>query len=423
MEEFKTDTLCVQAGYRPKNGESRIPQICQSTTFFYGDTQNMADLFDLKAEGFFYSRLANPTVEALEKKISALEGGVYGLGCASGMSAVLLTVMTLCEAGDNVVCASEIYGGTYNLFAVTLPKFGIECRFFDVDDSDKKIRSLIDDRTKFIFAETVANPAIAVLDFDKISAICKQFGLLFAVDNTLATPALCRPFEFGVNIVIHSTTKYMDGHAAALGGMIVDGGNFNFKGNKRYPSFNMPDESYHGLVYADLPVAFGTKCRAQMMRDTGAIMSPQNAFLTYLGSDTLALRMERHSRNAEKVAQYLSNHAKIEWIKYSALENDKYHNIAKKYLPNGTGGMMSFGIKGTAKDCARFMEALKLITQETHVADVRSCVLHPASTTHRQLSEKQLQEAGIPANLVRLSVGIENAEDIIADLAQALEKV
>ncbi len=423
MEEFKTDTLCVQAGYRPKNGESRIPQICQSTTFFYGDTQNMADLFDLKAEGFFYSRLANPTVEALEKKISALEGGVYGLGCASGMSAVLLTVMTLCEAGDNVVCASEIYGGTYNLFAVTLPKFGIECRFFDVDDSEEKIRSLIDDRTKFIFAETVANPAIAVLDFDKISAICKQFGLLFAVDNTLATPALCRPFEFGVNIVIHSTTKYMDGHAAALGGMIVDGGNFNFKGNKRYPSFNTPDESYHGLVYADLPVAFGTKCRAQMMRDTGAIMSPQNAFLTYLGSDTLALRMERHSRNAEKVAQYLSNHAKIEWIKYSALENDKYHNIAKKYLPNGTGGMMSFGIKGTAKDCARFMEALKLITQETHVADVRSCVLHPASTTHRQLSEKQLQEAGIPANLVRLSVGIENAEDIIADLAQALEKV
>ena len=415
MEEFKTDTLCVQAGYRPKNG--------QSTTFFYGDTQNMADLFDLKAEGFFYSRLANPTVEALEKKISALEGGVYGLGCASGMSAVLLTVMTLCEAGDNVVCASEIYGGTYNLFAVTLPKFGIECRFFDVDDSEEKIRSLIDDRTKFIFAETVANPAIAVLDFDKISAICKQFGLLFAVDNTLATPALCRPFEFGVNIVIHSTTKYMDGHAAALGGMIVDGGNFNFKGNKRYPSFNTPDESYHGLVYADLPVAFGTKCRAQMMRDTGAIMSPQNAFLTYLGSDTLALRMERHSRNAEKVAQYLSNHAKIEWIKYSALENDKYHNIAKKYLPNGTGGMMSFGIKGTAKDCARFMEALKLITQETHVADVRSCVLHPASTTHRQLSEKQLQEAGIPANLVRLSVGIENAEDIIADLAQALEKV
>ncbi len=423
MEEFKTDTLCVQAGYRPKNGESRIPQICQSTTFFYGDTQNMADLFDLKAEGFFYSRLANPTVEALEKKISALEGGVYGLGCASGMSAVLLTVMTLCEAGDNVVCASEIYGGTYNLFAVTLPKFGIECRFFDVDDSDKKIRSLIDDRTKFIFAETVANPAIAVLDFDKISAICKQFGLLFAVDNTLATPALCRPFEFGVNIVIHSTTKYMDGHAAALGGMIVDGGNFNFKGNKRYPSFNMPDESYHGLVYADLPVAFGTKCRAQMMRDTGAIMSPQNAFLTYLGSDTLALRMERHSRNAEKVAQYLSNHAKIEWIKYSALENDKYHNIAKKYLPNGTGGMMSFGIKGTAKDCARFMEALKLITQETHVADVRSCVLHPASTTHRQLSEEELISAGISGNLVRLSVGIEDPADIIADLENAFRSI
>ncbi len=423
MNDYKAETLCVQAGYKPKNGESRIPQICQSTTFYYGDTQNMADLFDLKAEGFFYSRLANPTVEALEKKIAALEGGVYGLGCASGMSAILLTVMTLCEAGDNVVCASEIYGGTYNLFSVTLPKFGIECRFFDADCPAEKLDSLIDSRTKFVFAETVANPAIVVLDFDKIASVCKKHNLLFVVDNTLATPVLCRPFTLGAHIVIHSTTKYIDGHAAALGGMIVDGGNFIFKGNQRYPAFNTPDESYHGLIYGELAVAFGTKCRAQMMRDTGAIMSPQNAFITYLGSDTLALRMERTSRNAEKVAAFLAKHPKVEWVKYAALPTDKYYSLAKKYLPNGTGGMMSFGIKGSAKDCARFMEKLEMITQETHVADARSCVLHPASTTHRQLSEQQLIDAGISANLVRLSVGIENVDDIIKDLTQALEVV
>ncbi len=423
MQNYKKETLCVQAGYRPKTGESRIPQICQSTTFFYGDTQNMADLFDLKAEGFFYSRLANPTVEALEKKVAALEGGVYGIGCASGMSAVLLTVMTLCEAGDNVVCASEIYGGTYNLFSVTLPKFGIECRFFDANASAESIEALIDDRTKMLFAETIANPAIVVLDFDKLSKICKKHGVVFAVDNTLATPILCRPIEYGVDIVIHSTTKYMDGHAAALGGMIIDGGCFAFKGNKRYPSFNTPDESYHGLVYGELPVAFGTKCRAQMMRDTGAIMSPQNAFLTYIGSDTLALRMERTSKNAQEVALFLSRHAKVDWVRHPSLPENPYHALAEKYLHGGAGGMMSFGIRGTAKDCARFMEKLQLITQETHVADVRSCVLHPASTTHRQLSEEQLRDAGIPANLVRLSVGIENVADIIADLEQALAAV
>lgn len=423
MSNYKTDTLCVQAGYKPQTGESRIPQICQSTTFYYGDTQAMADLFDLKANGFFYSRLSNPTVEALEKKIAALEGGVYGIGCASGMSAILLTVMTLCEAGDNVVCASEIYGGSYNLFSVTLPKFGIECRFFNADDSAEKIQSLIDAKTKLVFAETIANPAIVVLDFEKLSAICKKHGIVFCVDNTLATPALCRPIEFGVDIVIHSTTKYMDGHAAALGGMIIDGGTFRFKNNPRYPAFNVPDESYHGLVYADLAVAFGTKCRAQMIRDTGAIMSPQNAFLTYIGSDTLALRMERHSRNAEKVAQYLNKHPKIEWVKYAALENNAYHAFALKYLPDGCGGMMSFGIRGGAAACAKFMEALKLVTQETHVADVRSCILHPASTTHRQLSDEQLAQAGIAPNLVRLSVGIEAAEDIIADIEQALNVV
>ncbi len=420
---MKQETLCVQAGYRPETGESRIPQICQSTTFYYGDSQKMADLFDLKSDGFFYSRLANPTVEALERKIAALEGGTYGLGCASGMSAILLTALTVCGAGDNIVCASQVYGGTFNLFAVTLPRLGVECRFFEADAPAEEIEKLVDDRTKFIFAETVANPAIVVLDFGKIAAICKRHSLLFVVDNTLATPVLCRPFEWGANIVVHSTTKYIDGHAAALGGMIVDGANFRFKGNPRYPSFDLPDESYHGLVYSDLPVAFGTKCRAQMIRDTGAIMSPQNAFLTFLGCDTLALRMQKHCRNAEKIASFLSAHPKIEWVRYASLETDAHHALAKKYLPDGTGGMMSFGIKGSAADCARFMEALKIITQETHVADVRSCVLHPASTTHRQLSEEALIAAGIAPNLVRLSVGIEDADDLIEDLSRALDRV
>ena len=274
-----------------------------------------------------------------------------------------------------------------------------------------------------IFTETVANPAIVVLDFDKIAKISKKHGVLFAVDNTLATPVLCRPVEWGAHLVIHSSSKYLDGHAAALGGVIVDLGNFNYKNNPRYPSFNQPDESYHGLVYADLPVAFGTKCRAQMMRDFGAIMSPQNGFISYIGSDTLALRMERHSDNAKKVAAYLKKHPKIEWINHPSLPDNKYHALAMKYMPEGQGGMMSFGIKGDTQKCAAFMEALKLITQETHVADVRSCVLHPASTTHRQLSEEDLKKAGVPHNLIRLSVGIENAEDIIADLEQALKQV
>lgn len=422
-KDYNIDTLCVQAGWAPRTGESRIPPIVQSTTFFYGDSQAMADLFDLKRDGFFYTRLANPTVDVLEKKVAALEGGACGIGCASGMSALLLTAMTLCEAGDNIVTACEIYGGTFNLFSTTLPKFGIEARFFDADAPAEEIEKLIDEKTKFVFAETVSNPAIVVLDFDKVAAVCKKHGVLFIVDNTLVTPVLCRPLELGADIVVHSTSKYMDGHAAALGGMIVDGGKFSFKGNKRYPAFNTPDESYHGLVYADLPVAFGTKCRAQMMRDTGAIMSPQNAFLTILGSDTLALRMERHCRNAEKIAAFLEKHPKIEWVHYAALPSDKHHALAQKYLPKGTGGMMSFGIRGDVKACARFMESLKIATQETHVADVRSCVLHPASTTHRQLTEEQLVSAGIAPSLVRLSVGIEDADDLIADLDQALGKV
>lgn len=420
MKNYKQDTLCVQAGYSPKTGEARIPPIVQSTTYVYEKTQDMADLFDLKSDGYFYSRLANPTVAAFEGKVAALEGGVCGIGCASGMSATALTVFTVAGAGDNILSSQAVYGGTYNLFSTTLPKLGIECRFFDPDAPNEEIEKLIDDKTKIIFTETIANPAIVVLDFDKIADIAKKYNVLFAVDNTLSTPVLCRPKDFGANIVVHSSSKYLDGHAAALGGMIIDCGNFGFKGNSRYPAFNTPDESYHGLVYADLPVAFGTKCRAQMIRDYGAIMSPQNAFLSYIGCDTLALRMERHSSNAKKVAEFLSKHPKIEWVKHPSLKDNKYHKLAEKYLPDGQGGMMSFGIKGSVEMCAKFMEALKLITQETHVADVRSCVLHPASTTHRQLSEEDLVKAGVPHNLVRLSVGIENPEDIIDDLKQAL---
>ena len=423
MQKYKLDTLCVQAGYTPATGESRIPGICQSTTFFYGDSQAMADCFDLKNDGYFYSRLANPTVTAFENKVAALEGGVAAIGCASGMSATTLAALTVAGAGDNVLISQACYGGTFNLFGTTLPKLGIECRFFDPDDCAENIEKLIDDKTKFILAETIANPAIVVLDFDKISGIASRHGLLFIVDNTLASPALCQPKKYGANIVIHSSSKYLDGHAAALGGVIVDLGTFNFKDNPRYSSFNVPDESYHGLVYADLPVSFGTKCRAQMIRDIGAIMAPMNAYISYLGCDTLALRMQRHSSNAKKVAAFLASHPKIEWVKHPSLADNKYHALAEKYLADGQGGMMSFGIDGDVKKCDKFMESLKLITQETHVADVRSCVLHPASTTHRQLSPEDLVKAGVPENLVRLSVGIENPDDIIADLAQALEKI
>lgn len=423
MKDYTLDTLCVQAGWHPATGESRIPSICQSTTFFYGDSQAMADCFDLKSDGYFYSRLANPTVAAFEGKVAALDGGVAAIGCASGMSAVTLAALTLAGSGDNILCSQAVYGGTFNLFGTTLPKLGIECRFFDPDNSADDIEKLIDDNTKFIIAETIANPSMVVLDFGKISGIAKKHGLVLMVDNTLATPILCRPKEFGADVIIYSTSKYMEGHAAALGGMIVDAGTFNYKNNPRYHAFNVPDESYHGLVYADLAVPFGTKCRAQLIRDTGAIMAPMNAYISFIGCDTLALRMERHSENAQKVAAFLAKHPKVEWVKHPSLEDNKYHALAQKYLPKGQGGMLSFGVKGDIEKCRTFMESLKLITQETHVADVRSCVLHPASTTHRQLTEHELEMAGVPANLVRLSIGIESADDIIADLSAALDKI
>jgi len=422
--KFKFDTLCVRGGYTPKSGEPVRPPIVQSTTFYYEKSQEMADLFDLKSDGYFYSRLANPTVSALESKIAALEGGTAAIGCSSGMSAETLTVMTLAEAGDNFLSAGTVYGGTFNLFNTTLPRFGLECRLFNVTDKQEDIEKLIDDKTKFIFVETIANPAIVVVDFDKLSQIAKKYGLLLIVDNTLASPALCRPFEFGANIVIHSSTKYLDGHAAALGGIIVDGGNFDYKNNPRYPAFNVPDESYHGLVYADLKEnAFAVKCRAQLIRDVGAIMSPMNAYLTDLGLDTLALRMQRHSANGLAVAKYLESHPKIAWVNYSGLESSPFNDLAKKYLPAGQGGMLTFGVKGGVEEGIKMIEAFKLISQETHVADSRTCVLQPSSTTHRQLSPEDMEKAGVPVNLIRLSVGIEAVEDVIADLEQALQKV
>ncbi len=420
----KLDTICVQGGYKPKSGEPRVVPIVQSTTYYYEKANEMADLFDLKAEGYFYTRLANPTVDAFEKKLAELDGGTVAIATASGMSATLLAILNIAGAGDNIVASRAIYGGSYNLFSVTLPKYGIECRFFDPDDKSEDIEKLIDDKTKAIFAETIANPTIVVLDFEKLANLAKKHKVLFMVDNTLVTPVLCRPLDFGANIVIYSSSKYLDGHAVALGGCIVDGGNFDFKSTDRYEEFLNPDESYHGLVYADLgKTAFGVKCRVQMMRDLGAIMSPENAFLTNLGMETLALRMERHCQNAKKVAEFLSNHPKVEWVLHPSLESNKYHALANKYMPNGQGGMMSFGVKGGSEKASKFMEGLEMIAIVTHVADSRSCVLHPASTTHRQLSSKDLEAIGIKDNLVRLSVGIENCDDIIEDIKNALDKV
>lgn len=420
----KIDTLCVQAGYTPKSGEPRVAPIVQSTTYAYEKGEELADLFDLKANGYFYTRLANPTVSVLEEKVTLLEGGVAGIGCASGQSATLLAVLTVAQAGDNIICSQAVYGGTFNLLGVSLKKLGIETRFVDPDSSKEDIEKLIDDNTRLIFIETVANPTLVIPDFEKFSTICKENGLLLFVDNTLATPVLFRPIEHGANIVVHSTSKYIDGHAVALGGMIIDAGNFEYKGNKRFAEFNTPDDSYHGLIYADLgKTAFATKARVQMMRDYGAIMSPQNAFLTNLGAETLALRMERHVSNACKIAEFLENHPKIEWVNYPSLKSNKYYDLAKKYMPNGVTGMLSFGPKGGSEAAEKLMANVSLIKIVTHVADVRSCMLHPRTTTHRQMSDEDLKKAGIPENLLRLSVGIENVDEIIEDLRNALEKL
>ncbi|MGI6710799.1 MAG: O-acetylhomoserine aminocarboxypropyltransferase/cysteine synthase family protein [Bacilli bacterium] len=419
----KINTICVQEGYKPKKGEPRVTPIVQSTTFYYEKASQLADLFDLKTDGFFYTRIANPTVDVLEKKVSALEGGVGGLACASGQAATLLTILNVCSAGDNIVASNSIYGGTHNLMNVTLRKYGIEARFFNPDASEEKIEELIDDKTKLIFGETIANPSMIVLDFEKIARIAKKHKIIFVVDNTLATAVLIRPLEYGANVVVYSSSKYLDGHAVALGGVIVDLGNFDYNNNKRYKDFYIPDESYHGVKYYQNKSPFTTKARVQLLRDLGATMAPQTAFLTILGVETLGLRMARHSENTKEIARFLSKHPKVAWVNSPYLEENKYHKLALKYLPNGCGGMLSFGIKGGLDKVAVFLENLKLLSLVTHIADLRSSVLHPASTTHRQMSSSDLEKCGVGSDLIRLSIGIEDISDIIEDIKQALEKV
>ena len=421
MDKF--DTKCVQAGYSPLNGEPRVMPIVQSTTFAYDTPEEMGELFDLKKAGYFYTRISNPTSEGLERKVAELEGGSMAITAASGMSAIPLTMLNILGAGDNFISTTTIYGGTFNLFNITLRRLGIDCRFVTNDTTAEEIESLIDDRTKAIFLETIANPAGIVADFGKFSAIAEKYGILLIVDNTIATPALCRPIEFGANVVVHSSTKYLDGHATSVGGIIVDGGNFTFKGNPRYPLFNAPDESYHGLVFADAgKSAFILRVRTVINRDFGAVMSPMNAFLTNLGCETLHLRMQRHSENALKLATAMKKHPAVEWVKYASLEGDADYGRANKYLKDGlAAGMVSFGIKGGREAAAKFQKELRLFRIVTHIADARSCVLHPASTTHRQLSDADLAAAGVPVNLIRLSVGLEGIEDVLQDVIGALD--
>ncbi len=418
------DTIAVQAGYEPKNGEPRVLPIVQSTTFKYDSAEYLGKLFDLEVDGFFYSRLGNPTVEAVEKKICALEGGVGCILTASGQAASFLSVLNICSAGDHIVSSATIYGGTFNLFDVTLRRLGIETTFVDADAPLEELQKAIRPNTKVVFGESIANPVLKVLDIEKMAALAHSNGLPLIVDNTFPTPVNCRPFEWGADIVIHSTTKYMDGHAQVVGGAVVDSGRFAWT-NGKFPGLVEPDESYHGLSYTQHfgKAAYIAKARAQLIRDLGIGMTPNTAYILNLGLETLPLRMAKHCENAQKVAEYLENNGKISWINYPGLPSNEYYERAKKYMPNGTCGVISFGVKGGREAAAKFMEALKLANIVIHVADARTSVLHPASTTHRQLSDQALIEAGVSADLIRMSVGIENAEDIIADIAQALEQV
>ena len=421
------DTICVQGAYEPKSGDPRVLPLMQSTTYYYESLEEMAHLFDVPKDGHIYSRISNPTVECYEKKVAMLEGGTAAMACSSGMAATLNAVLNVCKAGDNIVSMSTIYGGSYNLFKSTLPKLGITCRFVNDDMSDEEIKAQIDDNTKLFFGETIANPAMVVFDFDRIAKICKEAKLLLVVDNTLATPILVKPFKHGANVVVHSTTKYMDGHATAVGGIIVDGGNFEYRDNPRYVDFVTPDESYHGINYVDEgeggKYSFVLKARMQGMRDYGTSMSPFNAYITNLGMETLHLRMERHSSNALALAKELEKHPQVNWVNYAGLESNKYHERAAKYFNGGYSGMVVFGIKGGRENAEKFINNLHLFKNVTHIADVRSCVLHPASTTHRQLSSEDLVKAGIDEGLIRLSVGIEDEKDVIADIIGALDNI
>lgn len=425
-KDLKTATLCVQGGWKPGNGDPRVLPIFQSTTFKYDTTEQMARLFDLEEAGYFYTRLQNPTNDAVASKIAALEGGIAAMLTSSGQAANFFAVFNICGAGDHIVSSSAIYGGTFNLFAVTLKKLGIDCTFVDPDASEDEISAAFRSNTKALFGETIANPGMNVLDIEKFARVAKAHGVPLIVDNTFATPVNCRPFEWGADIVTHSTTKYMDGHAVAVGGAVVDSGNFDWEAHAgKYPGLTTPDDSYHGLTYTKKfgKMAYITKATAQLMRDLGAIQSPMNAFLLNLGLETLHLRMKRHCENAQKVAEYLQRHPKVAWVRYCGLPGDKYHELAQKYMPDGSCGVLSFGVKGTRADAAKLMDNFHFIAIVTHVADARTCVLHPASHTHRQLSDEQLIAAGVAPDLIRLSVGIEDADDIIADLEQALAKL
>ena len=426
MKKQNRSTICVQGGWKPKNGEPRVLPIYQSTTFKYSTSDEMGMLFDLEKAGYFYTRLQNPTNDFVAAKITELEGGVAGMLTSSGQAASFYSIFNICETGDHFVCASELYGGTFNLFGVTMKKMGIEMTFVNQNDTEEEIEKAFRPNTKAVFGETIANPACAVIDIEKFARLAHKHGVPLIIDNTFATPINCRPIEWGADIVIHSTTKYMDGHATAVGGAIVDSGNFDWEAHKdKFPGLTTPDDSYHGITYTQKfgKLAYIMKATAQIMRDLGSIQSPQNAFLLNIGLETLHLRMPRHCDNAQKVAENLNAHPKVAWVHYSGLPSDKYYSLAQKYLPNGSCGVLTFGIKGGRGNSIRFMDSLELVAIVTHVADARSCVLHPASHTHRQLSDEQLISAGVAPDLIRFSVGIEDIEDIIADVEQALKKV
>ena len=423
---YKPETICIQSGWTPKKGEPRVLPIYQSTTFKYENSDQMGRLFDLEDTGYFYTRLQNPTNDAVAAKITELEGGIAGMLTSSGQAANYYAIFNICEAGDHFICSNSIYGGTFNLFGTTMKKQGISCTFINPDASDEEIEAAFLPNTKAVFAETISNPSLVVLDIERFAEIAHRHGVPLIIDNTFATPINCRPFEWGADIVTHSTTKYMDGHAMSVGGAIIDSGNFDWMAHKeKFPGLTMPDESYHGIVYAEKfgKPAFIMKATAQLMRDLGSIQSPQNAFLLNVGLETLHLRVPRHCENAQKVAEYLEGHEKVAWVNYAGLKSNKYYSLAKKYMPGGTCGVISFGLKGGRDVSVNFMDRLKLAVIATHVADSKTCVLHPASHTHRQMTDEQLTEAGIAPDLIRFSVGIEHAGDIIADLEQALAAV
>ena len=422
MSNYKLDTICVQGGYKPENGEARTLPIYQSTTYKYDSADHLGDLFDLKADGHMYSRISNPTLACVETKIAEMEGGVGAMLVSSGQAANLTAVLNVTSAGQNIISLASIYGGTVNLFAVTLKKMGIEVRFATPDMTDEEIEAMMDENTRLLFGETVANPALVVFDIERYAKLAHKHDMPLVVDNTFATPVLCRPFEYGCDIVTHSTTKYMDGHATVVGGCIVDSGKFDWSVGGRYPELTTPDDSYHGVVYTESfgPAAYVTKARVQMLRDMGNTMSPMAAFLLNLGLETLALRMERHCANALAVAKFLSTHECVDWVDYPLLEGNAQYDLAKKYLSKGACGVISVGIKGGRAAATKFLDNLKLLNIVVHVADARSCALHPASTTHRQLTEEQLNACGVKPEQVRLSIGIENIDDILADLDQAL---